>query len=99
MENPNVDPKQSWWLGVTSVTDIPLETHFCPTASKGFWFLSSSPDRPHNFQLSAEPKVSLPFTSRPPTVGVFLNYGSGELSFYNVESNSPIGSLTVEFEG
>ncbi|XP_070849904.1 butyrophilin-like protein 3 [Chaetodon trifascialis] len=91
--------KRSWWVGVTSATVIPQERDFTPTASNGFWFLSSSPDTAGQFQLSTEPRVLLPVYSRPWTVGVYVNYDSGELSFYNVEENSLIGSLTATFTG
>nr|XP_046237568.1 butyrophilin subfamily 2 member A2-like [Scatophagus argus] len=95
----NVGIKQSWWIGVTSNTDVPHESDLFPTASNGFWFLSSSPDRPDSFHLSTEPKVLLPVRSRPRTIGVYLNYDDSELSFYDAESQSLIGSLKVEFTG
>ncbi|XP_074480084.1 butyrophilin subfamily 2 member A2-like isoform X2 [Sebastes fasciatus] len=91
-----VDLKQSWWVGVTSAAVIPDELDFYPTKSNGFWFLSSSPD---SLQFSTEPNVLLPVFSRPQTVGVYLNYDSGELSFYNVEDKSLIGTLTTNFTG
>ncbi|KAI3375781.1 hypothetical protein L3Q82_004071 [Scortum barcoo] len=96
---PGIDVKKSWWVGVTSVVNFPEETDFTPTTAKGFWFLSSSPDIAQGFQFSTEAKVSLPVNSRPQTVGVYLNYDSGDLSFYNVEEESLIGSLTVRFTG
>lgn len=97
--NGTVGFKQSWWLGVTSTTAIPQDVDFSPTASNGYWFLSSSPDSADSLQFSTEPKVSLPVYSRPQTVGVYLDKDSGELSFYNVEQRSLIGSLTATFTG
>ncbi|KAK9524709.1 hypothetical protein VZT92_017079 [Zoarces viviparus] len=94
--DPNVGLKKSWWVGVTSATVIPEKLDFTPTASHGFWFLSSNPNT-DSFQFSTEPNVLLPVDSRPQTVGVFLNYDSGELSFYNVEDERLIGSLTATF--
>uniref|UniRef100_A0A4W6FCX2 Ig-like domain-containing protein n=1 Tax=Lates calcarifer TaxID=8187 RepID=A0A4W6FCX2_LATCA len=95
----NSDLKQSWWVGVTNVTGFPRECSVPPTTSNGFWFLSSSPDRADSFQFSTEPNVLLPVHSRPKTVGVYLNYDSGELTFYNVEDKCVIGSLTAKFTG
>lgn len=92
-----IEPKKSWWLGVTSQTKIPVDKDFIPTTSEGFWFLSSSPDKADILQFNGEPKVSL--QSRPQTVGIFLNYDSGELSFYNVEGESLIFSIRGEFKG
>ena len=91
--------KQSWWVGVTKATDFPLQGDALSNPSNGFWFLSSSPERADSFQLNTEPKVLLPVRSRPRTVGVYLNYDSGELSFYNVEDESVIGSVTATFQG
>ncbi|XP_067379459.1 butyrophilin-like protein 3 isoform X2 [Channa argus] len=91
--------KQSWWLGVTSATAFPLQNNGALTPSNGFWFLSSSPDRADSFQFNTNPKVFLPVLSRPKTVGVYLDYDSGELSFYNVDDKCVIGSLTATFTG
>lgn len=97
--NTTIGLKQSWWVGVTSATHIPQVTDFTSTNCNGYWFLSSSPDRANIFQLSTEPKVLLPVYSRPQTVGVYLNYEGGELSFYNVEDKCLIGSLAATFKG
>ncbi|KAM9335581.1 butyrophilin subfamily 1 member A1-like [Symphorus nematophorus] len=99
MGDDTVGLKESWWIGITSAIHISEDIHFNPTASKGYWFLSSSPDRADHFQLSTEPKVLLSFRSRPKTVGVYLNYDSGELSFYDVEGNSHIVSFSAKFTG
>ncbi|TKS92825.1 E3 ubiquitin-protein ligase TRIM39 [Collichthys lucidus] len=88
--------KQSWWLGATSASVIPQDKDFIPTPSNGYWFLSSRAD---HFQFNTEPNVVLPVYSRPETVGVYLNYDSGELSFYDVQKQSLIGSLTTTFTG
>lgn len=91
--------KMSWWLGVTNVCNIPENAGFSPSASKGYWFLSSSSENPDFFQLSTEPAVLLPVTSIPQTVGVYLNYERGEVTFYNVQNSSIIGSLKADFKG
>ncbi|TKS92728.1 E3 ubiquitin-protein ligase TRIM39 [Collichthys lucidus] len=88
--------KQSWWLGATSASVIPQDKDFIPTPSNGYWFLSSRAD---HFQFNTEPNVVLPVYSRPEIVGVYLNYDSGELSFYDVQKQSLIGSLTTTFTG
>ncbi|XP_041840849.1 butyrophilin subfamily 2 member A2-like isoform X2 [Melanotaenia boesemani] len=97
LENENVQPKKSWWIGVTPATEIPQESDFCPTTSNGFWFLSSSPDTANTLQLSTKPEIFLSVQSRPRTVGVYLDCDSGELSFYHVEEKSLILSLKVKF--
>lgn len=92
----NVPLKEFWWVGVTSRAVLPTESDFSPTTSNGCWFLSSSPD---GLQFNTEPSVSPPVSSRPQTVGVFLDHDHGELSFYNVEEGCLISSLTTTFKG
>lgn len=91
--------KQSWWVGVTSVDKIPDDCNISANTSNGFWFLSSSPKRDDSFQFSTEPKILIPVRSRPQTVGVYLDRDIGEISFYNVEDKSLIGSFTATFKG
>uniref|UniRef100_A0A3Q1J2G4 Ig-like domain-containing protein n=1 Tax=Anabas testudineus TaxID=64144 RepID=A0A3Q1J2G4_ANATE len=55
--------------------------------------------RADSLQFNTQPNVLLPVRSMPQRVGVYLNYDSGELSFYNVEDRSVIGSLTANFTG
>ncbi|XP_065806316.1 butyrophilin subfamily 3 member A2-like [Labrus bergylta] len=97
MGNDKIGLKESWWVGVTSATEISQDTS--PTTSNGFWFLSSSPDRADRFQFSTKPNVLLPVRSRPQTVGVYLNHDIGELSFYNAQDKSLIGSFKANFTG
>ncbi|XP_036072821.1 butyrophilin-like protein 3 [Oryzias melastigma] len=99
LKKPNVPVKLSWWIGVTSSPEIPQKVDFSPNASNGFWFLSSSPEDEGHLQFSTVPQVCVPVHSRPQTVGVYLDYEKGELSFYDVDRKSFIGSLTAEFEG
>uniref|UniRef100_A0A8C9XV69 Ig-like domain-containing protein n=1 Tax=Sander lucioperca TaxID=283035 RepID=A0A8C9XV69_SANLU len=93
----NTTGKFLWGKKILFATVIPQDVS--PNTSNGFWFLSSSPDRSDSFQFSTEPKVLLPVRSRPQTVGVYLNYDGGELSFYNVVDKSLIGSLNTTFTG
>lgn len=99
LEKANVGLKKSWWIGVTSVTEIPQDPNFSPNASNGFWFLSSSANVEHALQLSTNPTVLLPAHSSPRTVGVYLDFDKQELSFYDVENERLIGSLTTSFSG
>ncbi|XP_034532177.1 butyrophilin subfamily 2 member A2-like isoform X2 [Notolabrus celidotus] len=68
--------KQSWWVGVTSLTKIPRD--ISPTAANGFWFLSSSPDIAESFQFNHAPNVLLPVNTQLQTIGVYLDYDNGD---------------------
>lgn len=92
-------PKKSWWIGVTNKPEIPQDAGFSPNTSNGFWFLSSSPNREQMIEFSTEPEVVISIQSRPKVIGVFLDYDSGELSFYSVEDERLIASLAAKFTG
>lgn len=98
-KNEQLGVKQSWWVGVTSAAEIPSDFNVSANTSNGFWFLSSSPERADSFEFSTEPKILIPVRSRPQTVGVYLDRDTGEISFYNVEDKSLIGSFTATFKG
>ncbi|XP_074555429.1 butyrophilin subfamily 2 member A2-like [Halichoeres trimaculatus] len=97
LESAGVGTKRSWWVGVTSVTEISYDVS--PTPSNGFWFLSSSPATAGSFQFNSQPHVLLPFQTLPRTVGVYLNYDDKELSFYDVENETLMGTLKGDFTG
>ncbi|KAK5893582.1 hypothetical protein CgunFtcFv8_006442 [Champsocephalus gunnari] len=91
--NLKVGLKKFWWVGVTTAS-IRADSHLTPSSSNGFWYLSSSPT---SLQLSTESSVALLPLPGPQTLGVFLDFDRGELSFYNVEKQSLICSLTAAF--
>ncbi|XP_061593278.1 butyrophilin subfamily 3 member A3-like [Cololabis saira] len=90
-----LEPKKSWWIGVTSAAEI--TSNFSPNTSNGFWFLSSSPNIENTLQFNTEPRICLPIQSRPKKVGVYLDYDKGVLSFYDVEDERLISSLATVF--
>ncbi|XP_036002347.1 butyrophilin subfamily 1 member A1-like isoform X2 [Fundulus heteroclitus] len=95
----DLDPKKSWWIGVTDKQQIPDDKSLSPTTNNGFWFLSSCPNQERTVQFNTDPEVSFLLESRPKTVGVHLDYDNGKLSFYNVEGKCLIGSLAAKFTG
>ncbi|KAM8899819.1 butyrophilin subfamily 1 member A1-like [Spinachia spinachia] len=88
--------KKSWWVGVTSLAVFPPPSNVSPTTLDGCWFLSSSPE---GLGFNTGASVSLPVSSRPQTVGVYLDHDRGELSFYNAEGRCLISRLTTTFKG
>ncbi|XP_038157821.1 nuclear factor 7, brain-like [Cyprinodon tularosa] len=97
--NTTLPPKKSWWIGVTDKQEIPKDQSFPLSIKNGFWFLFSRPDKENSVQFNSEPFIYFPFQSRLKTVGVYLDYDNGELSFYNVEEKCLIGSLRTKFSG
>lgn len=96
---PKIEPKQSWWLGVAHQDSIPLVPTSSPVGPN-FWFLSSSNETPNQLHLiTKDSEASVPVSSRPQSVGVFLDYEAGKLTFYDVEKQTFIGSLTAKFKG
>ncbi|XP_036002350.1 butyrophilin subfamily 1 member A1 isoform X1 [Fundulus heteroclitus] len=93
------DAKKSWWIGVTDKQQIPDDKSLSPTINNGFWFLSSCPNQERTVQVNTDPEVYFPLEPRPKTVGVYLDYDNGKLSFYNVEGKCLIGSLAAKFTG
>ncbi|XP_070294728.1 butyrophilin subfamily 1 member A1 isoform X2 [Salvelinus sp. IW2-2015] len=82
-----VGVKESWWVGLASGSvkrqgDVPA------TPSNGFWFLSS--DKEKGLRLNMTPNILLPANPRPQTLGVYLDYDKGVLSFINVKDNKHI---------
>ncbi|XP_032438064.1 LOW QUALITY PROTEIN: butyrophilin subfamily 3 member A3-like [Xiphophorus hellerii] len=99
LQNANVGPKKSWWIGVTDKHEIPHDDSFPPTTKNGFWFLSSCPKQEDTLEFSTETETFIYVQSKPKTVGVYLDFDNRELSFYNVEEKCLIGSLAAKFTG
>uniref|UniRef100_A0A667YTT7 B30.2/SPRY domain-containing protein n=1 Tax=Myripristis murdjan TaxID=586833 RepID=A0A667YTT7_9TELE len=95
--NEKVGFKKSWWIGVTSVTGSLEGLSGLPRASHGYWFLSS--DATKGLWLNTEPVVLLPVQSTPQTLGVYLDYDSGKLSFYSAGDKRHIATVECSFKG
>ncbi|KAM9407895.1 butyrophilin subfamily 1 member A1-like isoform 1-T1 [Salvelinus alpinus] len=103
LDKEMVGIKESWWVGLASGSvkrqgDIPA------TPSNGFWFLSS--DKEKGLRLNMTPDVSMSSyvqlcraIPRPQTLGVYLDYDQGVLSFINVKDNKLIVTVGAMFTG
>lgn len=97
----DMPPKQSWWIGVTNLSEFPKDFSLSPTVDNGFWFLSSSHDNAGVLQFSSNPPIYLGFSDMPQKVGVFVDYDRQELGFYDVgeKTRSLIGFFLTKFSG
>ncbi|CAM5098044.1 unnamed protein product [Natator depressus] len=87
-----VGDKTRWDLGVCreSVSRKGEFTH------KDYWRLIL---RDGEYSACTSPSTPLPVSVRPGRVGIFLDYGAGEVSFYNVTDGSHLFTFTGTFSG
>uniref|UniRef100_A0A3B4BE57 Ig-like domain-containing protein n=1 Tax=Periophthalmus magnuspinnatus TaxID=409849 RepID=A0A3B4BE57_9GOBI len=97
--NAAIPPKTSWWIGVTSHSQIPKDCDLSPTFGNGFWILSSSPDKAGVLKFGSNPEIFIPIQAQPEKIGVFLDYDGETLTFYNVQNKSLIGCFRTKFSG
>ncbi|XP_039506231.1 butyrophilin subfamily 1 member A1-like isoform X5 [Pimephales promelas] len=88
-------PKNYWLIGVTKHANVRAKDRSAVTPSNGYWFLCS--DGPNGFYTSSDPPVSLSLTPRPERLGVLLDYGEGQLSFYNVKERKHVLTMNIRF--
>ncbi|XP_061106757.1 uncharacterized protein LOC133134571 [Conger conger] len=82
--------KTDWTVGVAmSNADRKGSVLFRPRA--GYWTIKMTKGE---VRAMCEPPLPLPLRERPRTVGVFLDYEAGQVSFYNVETRTHIYSFT-----
>ncbi|XP_053285238.1 nuclear factor 7, brain [Pleuronectes platessa] len=85
-----VGPKTAWGLGVaTASVNRKEEISLCP--DDGFWtlVLRDNGDGTCEYEACTDSEDSLLYPSKPPRrVGVYLDYGRGEVAFYDAEDMS-----------
>ncbi|XP_061107139.1 E3 ubiquitin-protein ligase TRIM39-like [Conger conger] len=86
-----VGDKTSWDLGVARAS-ITRKGGVTLSPGYGFWALCVRGGS--EYQACADPPLPLPLRERPRTVGVFLDYEAGQVSFYNVGARTHIYSFT-----
>ncbi|XP_039506247.1 butyrophilin-like protein 9 isoform X20 [Pimephales promelas] len=93
-------PKNYWLIGVTKLGNFRAKDRSAVTSNR-CWFLCSDGD--NGFYISSDPKcnppVSLSLTPRPERLGVLLDYGEGQLSFYNVKERKHVLTMSIRFPG
>ncbi|XP_034712989.1 uncharacterized protein LOC117935010 [Etheostoma cragini] len=86
-----VSNKTGWDLGVAR-QDANRKGKLSLSPNNGYWVTVHYEDK--KYAALTEPPTSLPLTEKPQTVGVFVDYDEGLVSFYNVTARSHIYSFT-----
>ncbi|XP_066578137.1 E3 ubiquitin-protein ligase TRIM39 [Amia ocellicauda] len=89
-----VGEKTGWDLGVARES-INKKGMITLRPEDGYWTLWLR--NGNEYKALAAPSVLLPLSPKPRTVGVFVDYGGGQVSFYNVEARSHIYTFTDTF--
>ncbi|NWX40859.1 TRI39 ligase, partial [Steatornis caripensis] len=91
-----VGDKPEWGLGLCQESASRKgNVHFSP--NNGYWVLRLQ--NGGSYEALTSPVSSLTLSVRPRRIGVFLDYESGEISFYNVSDRSHIYTFTDKFSG
>ncbi|XP_042303993.1 E3 ubiquitin-protein ligase TRIM58-like isoform X2 [Sceloporus undulatus] len=91
-----VEGKTSWTLGVCRES-VSRQGIFTPSPAMGFWtvWLRNSDE----YAALTSPLTELTLRTRPGTIGIFLDYDTGEVSFYNADNGSHIFMFSDSFSG
>ncbi|XP_053899573.1 E3 ubiquitin-protein ligase TRIM39-like [Malaclemys terrapin pileata] len=90
-----VGDKPEWALGVCRES-VSRRGKVTASPKHGYWTLCL---RGGVYKALTSPPTTLPVSVRPSRVGVFLDYGAGEVSFYNVTDRSHLFTFTDTFSG
>ncbi|KAJ8366452.1 hypothetical protein AAFF_G00353710 [Aldrovandia affinis] len=86
-----VGDKTAWDLGVVRES-INRKGLIVLTPEDGYWAVCLR--NGNEYRACADPPAALPLRERPRTVGLYVDYEGGQVSFYNLEARSHIYSFT-----
>ncbi|TDG99541.1 hypothetical protein EPR50_G00194760 [Perca flavescens] len=89
-----VGGKTDWDLGVARQL-INRKGKVEVTPSNGYWFLSLRDKKKYAFRT--EPSTDVHLNLRPNTIGIFVDYEKGQVSFYNVDAKIHIYTFNDTF--
>ncbi|XP_067417475.1 E3 ubiquitin-protein ligase TRIM39-like [Emydura macquarii macquarii] len=90
-----VGDKIYWILGVCRES-VSRKGEVRASPANGYWAMRLWDGK---YEACTWPSISLPVSVRPSRVGIFLDYGGGEVSFYNVTDRSHLFTFTDTFSG
>ncbi|XP_008175168.2 butyrophilin subfamily 1 member A1-like [Chrysemys picta bellii] len=88
--------KTNWTVGVCRESVI-RTGKVRLTPGNGYWTVWLRHEKYE--ACTSSPRTPLPVSVRPRRVGIFLDYGAGEVSFYNVTDRSHLFTFTDTFSG
>ncbi|XP_068164710.1 nuclear factor 7, brain [Antennarius striatus] len=83
-----------WRVGLTTA-DSKRHGRFPMSPKQGYWVLWRSPNQ---FYACTKPETALPSRLVPRSLGVYLDYEEGQISFYNAETKTHIYTFTGSFK-
>ncbi|XP_019490492.1 PREDICTED: butyrophilin-like protein 8 [Hipposideros armiger] len=93
----DVGHNEMWGVGVCRDDVNRKVVYVTLSPNYGYWVLRMT--REQEYLTLTPRKINLPLRTPPTKVGVLLDYEGGAISFFNVDDQSHIYTLTYQFEG
>lgn len=94
-----VGTRNHWRVGIIKGT-VSRKGKLSKSPENGVWLIGLKEGKV--YEAFSTPRATLPLTTRPQRIGIYLHYEKGELTFYNADNPdelSPIYTFQAEFQG